>query len=40
MLYIIYGGIKYYKKTLKLFGYFKSFVYLCHVKVIPITNDK
>ena len=34
MLYIIYGGIKYYKKSLQLFGIFKTFIYLCHVQGI------
>ena len=38
MPYIIYGGIKYYKKTLKLFGYLKSFVYLCTVQGIPLNK--
>ena len=35
MLYIIYGGIKIIiKKSLQLFGYLKTFVYICTVQWI------
>lgn len=34
MLYIIYGGINNRKKSLQLFGYFKTFIYLCIVQGI------